>query len=258
MDLGIEGKVALVTGGSQGLGKQIAITLAQEGCKVAICARNTELLNTVEKELKTISPGSLGIQADITNIQDCNRFYEEATKTIGPANILVNNVGGTKGGRDFDSASDQDWLDTLELNLLSTVRMVRLVLPEMKRQQWGRIVNIASIYGRELGGAPTYMASKAALIGLSKHLGVKFAPYNILVNSVAPGSILFPGGSWERFSRNNTPKDVQDFINRNLPMGKFGWPEPIGATVAFLCSNRADLVTAASINVDGGQSHSLI
>lgn len=258
MDLGIKGKVALVTGGSHGLGKQIAITLAEEGCKVAICARNLELLNAAEKELKAISPESIGIQADITNTKECNRFYEEAIKAFGPIQILVNNVGGTKGGRDFDSASDQDWLDTLELNLLSTVRMVRLVLPEMKKQKWGRIVNIASIYGREFGGTPTYMAAKAALIGLSKHLGVDLAPYNILVNSVAPGSILFPGGSWDRFCQNNTPEAVEEFINRNLPMGKFGWPEPIGATVAFLCSDRSDLLTAASINVDGGQSHSLI
>ena len=252
MDLGIEGKVALVTGGSHGLGKQVAITLAEEGCKVAICARNLELLNDAEKELKAISPGSLGIQADVTNTQECNRFFEEAIKACGPAQILVNNVGGTKGGRDFDSASDQDWLDTLELNLLSTVRMVRLVLPEMKRQKWGRIVNIASIYGRELGGNPTYMAAKAALIGLSKHLGVNLAPYNILVNSVAPGSILFPGGSWDRFCQNNTPEAVEEFINRNLPMGKFGWPEPVGDLVAFLASDDASYVTGCEYVVDGG------
>ena len=128
----------------------------------------------------------------------------------------------------------------------------------MKENIWGRIVNIASIWGREYGGAPTYMTAKAAVIAFSKHMAINLAPYNVLVNSVAPGSIKFSGGSWDRFESNNSPEVVEQFIANNLPMGKFGWPEPLGNVVAFLCSNVADLVTGTSINVDGGQSNSLI
>ena len=258
VDLGIAGRVALVTGGSRGLGRQAALTLAREGCVVAICARGAEAMEETVAELRSLSPRSIGVQADVTSAEDGRRFHEEATSALGAVDILVNNVGGTKGGRDFDSTSDEDWIDTLELNLMSTVRMTRLVLPGMRERRWGRIVNIASIFGREYGGGPTYMAAKAAVIALSKHLGLTLAPYNVLVNSVAPGSIRFPGGGWDRFVTNGPPEAVQEFIDRNLPAGRFGWPEPVGEMVAFLCSERADLITGASINVDGGQSRSLI
>jgi 3-oxoacyl-[acyl-carrier protein] reductase len=258
MDLNIAGKVALVTGGSRGLGRQAALTLAREGCRVAICAREPTGLQRTVEELRQLNSAAMGVPADVTREEECRRFHQAAVEALGPVEILVNNVGGTQGGRDFDSATDQDWLDTLNLNLLSTVRMVRLVLPAMKERGWGRIVNIASIFGREHGGGPTYMAAKAAVIALTKHLGLSLASQNILVNSVAPGSIRFPGGSWERFASNNSPQVVQEFIARNLPMGRFGWPEPVGELVAFLCSDRADLLTGASINIDGGQSHSLI
>jgi 3-oxoacyl-[acyl-carrier protein] reductase len=258
LDLNIAGKVALVTGGSRGLGRQIGLTLAREGCHVAICGRDGDGLDRTVRELRQLNDVAIGVVADVTQEEGCNVFYEKAVQSLGPVEILVNNVGGTQGGRDFDTATDQDWLGTLNLNLLSTVRMVRLVLPAMKQRGWGRIVNIASIFGREHGGGPSYMAAKAAVIALTKHLGLSLASQNILVNSVAPGSILFPGGSWDRFVNNNDSEIVQEFITRNLPMGRFGWPEPVGELVAFLCSDNADLLTGASINIDGGQSHSLI
>jgi 3-oxoacyl-[acyl-carrier protein] reductase len=127
----------------------------------------------------------------------------------------------------------------------------------MKAQKWGRIINIASIYGREHGGSIDYMTGKAGLIAFSKHLALQMAPYGVLVNCVAPGSIDFPGSSWDRFQKTQPPEVVKEFINRNLPMGRFGWPEPIGETVAFLASDRANLITGACINIDGGQSRSL-
>ena len=258
MDLGIAGKVAVVTGGSRGLGRQAALALALEGCKVAICARNRDDLDQVVGELNELGSRAYGGQADVMLEKDCSRFSKEVERELGPVDILVNNVGGTRGGRDFDSITDQDWLDTLNLNLLSTVRMTRLLLPGMKERCWGRIVNISSIFGREYGGAPTYMVAKAAVIAITKYLGLNLAPYNVLVNSVAPGSIRFPGGGWDRFVVANRPEVVEEFISRNLPIGRFGWPEPVGALVAFLCSNQADLVAGASINIDGGQSRSLI
>ena len=257
MDLGIRGRVALVTGGSRGLGRQTALALCQEGCRVAICARGGEGLDETIGEMRGLGYDVVGIQADVSTADGTNTFYHESVKALGQVDIIVNNVGGTRGGRDFDSTTDQDWLDTLDLNLLSAVRLTRLGLEGMKERRWGRIVNIASIWGREFGGGLTYMTAKAALIAFSKHLALSLAPYNVLVNTLAPGSIQFPGGGWDRFVKGNSPDVVQEFIARQLPMGKFGWPEPVGAMVAFLCSEQADMVTGASINVDGGQSRSL-
>jgi 3-oxoacyl-[acyl-carrier protein] reductase len=128
----------------------------------------------------------------------------------------------------------------------------------MKERGWGRIISISSIYGREHGGGLTYMTAKAALIAFSKHLALEVAGTGVTVNTVAPGSIEFPGGGWERFQQSNSPEVVQEFVRNNLPMGRFGWPEPVGALVAFLASTQADLLTGTSINIDGGQSRSLI
>ena len=257
MDLGVEGRVAMITGGSRGLGREAALALGREGCKVAICAREPEGLDKAVEEMRGLGQEAVGIQADVSTAEGTEKFYQESVSAFGQVDILVNNVGGTRGGRDFDSATDQDWQDTLDLNLLSAVRTTRFCLPSMKERRWGRIVNIASIWGREYGGGPTYMAAKAAVIAFSKHLALSVASYNVLVNTLAPGSIQFPGGSWERFVNSNTEDVVKEFIARQLPMGRFGWPEPVGAMVAFLCSERADMVTGASITVDGGQSRSL-
>jgi 3-oxoacyl-[acyl-carrier protein] reductase len=210
------------------------------------------------EEMNGLGHDVIGVQADVATSDGTEKFYQETVKSFGQVDIIVNNVGGSRGGRDFDTTTDQDWLDTLDLNLLSAVRLTRLGLPGMKERRWGRIVNIASIWGREYGGGLGYMTAKAALIAFSKHMALALASYNVLVNTLAPGSIQFPGGSWDRFVNGNTPEVVAEFITRQLPMGKFGWPEPVGAMIAFLCSERADMITGTSINVDGGQSRSLI
>ena len=139
-----------------------------------------------------------------------------------------------------------------------TAGLMAMVLPHMKAQRWGRIVNISSIYGREYGGSIDYMTGKAGLIAFSKHLALNLMKENVLVNCIAPGSIDFPGSSWDRFQKNSTPEEVKEFIDRNLPAGKFGWPEPIGDTVAFLASENASMITGTCLNVDGGQSRSLL
>ena len=128
----------------------------------------------------------------------------------------------------------------------------------MRTQNWGRIINNASIWGREYGGNISYMSAKAALIGATKHAALTLAKDGILVNSIAPGSISHSLGSWEKFQKENPSHVVKEFISNNLPMGKFGWAEPVGDLVAFLASNRAGMITGACIVVDGGQSHSMI
>ena len=257
MDLALTGKVAMITGGSRGLGRQIAGTLGREGCKISICARDPKGLEATVAEMAAQGYQVQGTQADVTSEEDANRFYNDTVATLGHPDILVNNVGGRRGSAVFEETSLEQFRQSLEVNLLSAIRLVALVLPHMKAQKWGRIVNIASIWGREYGGAIDYMTAKAGMIGFSKHLALQLAPYNVLVNSLAPGSIDFPGGSWDRFQKTQSPEAVAEFIAHNLPMGRFGWPQPIGDMVAFLASDRADLLTGACINVDGGQSSSL-
>lgn len=257
MDLGIEGKLALITGGSRGLGRQSALALANEGVNIAICARGTDTVNATVNEITSTGVNAKGYTADMGDESAPAELFDKVMNDMGQPDILVNNVGGSMGTSDVVASSIDDFNMVIDLNLWSALRMIKLLLPGMMERGWGRIINISSIYGREAGGTAPYMTAKAAMIALSKHAALSSAKSGVTVNSIAPGSILFPGGTWEKFQQNNTPEAVQEFIDRNLPMGKFGWPEPIGATVAFLASNRADLITGTCINVDGGQSHNL-
>ena len=257
MDLGIKGKNALVTGGSRGLGRQAALALANEGVNVAICARGKDRLDETAAELRAIGVNVSASVADLGDSAAAQALYERAAAELGSIDILVNNVGGSMGTSDLLNSSVDDFQKVMDVNLWSAVRLMKLALPGMKERGWGRVINIASIYGREWGGTAPYMTAKAAMIAATKSAAMTLASSGVTVNAIAPGSILFPGGSWERFMNNNTPEAVDEFIARNLPAGKFGWPEPIGATVAFLASQHADLIMGACINVDGGQSHNL-
>lgn len=257
MDLGIKGKIALVTGGSRGLGRQSALALAAEGVNVAICARGQDRLNQTADELKAAGVNVGAYVADLSDESGAAALTTQVEADLGPIDILVNNVGGSLGTSDLVNSSLDDFHMVMNANLWSAVALMKLVVPGMQQRRWGRVVNISSIFGREYGGTAPYMAAKAAMIAASKHTGMAVAKDGVTVNSVAPGSILHPGGSWEKFIENSTTEQVDEFIARNLPMGKFGWPEPIGATVAFLASTQADLITGACLNVDGGQSHNL-
>lgn len=258
MDLGIEGKTALVTGGSRGLGKHCALSLAREGVNVAICGRTQATMDGTVSELRALGVDSTGVVADVSEVSGIESLHQQVVDDLGPLDILVNNVGGSRNRDDILEVSLEDFKATFDLNLFGGFQLMKLALPHMKDRQWGRIINIASIWGREHGGAISYMSAKAALIGATKHAGLTLAPHGILVNSIAPGSIAHEGGSWERFQNENPPEVVSDFIDQNLPMGKFGWPEPVGDVVAFLASERASLITGSCIVVDGGQSHSMI
>ncbi|MDA1279294.1 MAG: SDR family NAD(P)-dependent oxidoreductase [Chloroflexi bacterium] len=257
MDLGIKGKVALVTGGSRGLGRQSALALAAEGVNVAVCARGKDRLLQTADELRSTGINVGAYVADLGDESGAANLVAKVEQELGPVEILVNNVGGSLGTSDLVNSSLEDFHLVMNANLWSAVALMKIVIPGMQKRRWGRVINISSIYGREYGGTAPYMTAKAAMIAASKHTGMAVAKDGVTVNSVAPGSILFPGGSWDRFMQNNTPEHVDEFVARNLPMGKFGWPEPIGAAVAFLASQQADLITGACLNVDGGQSHNL-
>lgn len=258
MDLGINGKIALVTGGSRGLGKHSALSLAKEGVNVAICGRSQDTLDNTVAELKDLGVGAMGVVADVSELAQVESLHQRVADNLGPIDILVNNVGGSRSREDITGTSLEEFKGTFDLNLFGGFQLMKLVIPHMQEQKWGRIINIASIWGREHGGNISYMSTKAALIGATKHAALSLAKDGILVNSIAPGSIAHEGGSWERFQNENSPDVVESFIAQNLPMGKFGWPEPLGDLVAFLSSERAGLVTGACIVVDGGQSKSMI
>ena len=258
MDLGIQGKVALVTGGSRGLGKVAALSLAREGVNVAICGRTQSTLDGTVAEIEALGVSGQGIVADVTNPEAMPALNQAVVDGIGPIDILVNNAGGSRAREPIADLPLEDFKAAFDLNLFGGYQLMREAIPHMRSQQWGRIINIASIYGREYGGNLSYMAAKSALISATKHAALSLVTDGVLVNSIAPGSISHPEGSWERFQSDNPPEVVEDFISRNLPLGRFGWPEPVGDLVAFLASQRADLITGSCIVVDGGQSYSMI
>ena len=258
MDLGIKGKVALVTGGSRGLGKVAALSLAREGVDVAVCGRTQATLDAAVAEIEALGVRAQGVAAGVSDPAAMPALYREVAAGLGAVDILVNNAGGARAREDIADLPLDDFKAAFDLNLFGGFQLMREALPHMRQQQWGRIINIASIYGREHGGNLSYMSAKAALIGATKHAALSLVTEGVLVNSIAPGSISHPQGSWERFQNDNPPEVVEDFISRNLPMGKFGWPEPVGDLVAFLASERANLITGACIVVDGGQGHSMI
>ena len=258
MNLQLTDKIALVTGSSRGLGLASARALIDEGCKVAICARGTERLEQAADALRRGGAADrvLAVPADLAAGEGVETVVRRTVETFGGLDVLVNNVGRAGGGG-IVQASDAEWQSAFDETLFPAVRASRLAVPHMRERGGGAIIMIASIWGRESGGRMTYNAVKAAEISLAKSMARELAPDNIRVNSVAPGSISFPGGSWHRRQQED-PEGMAAFVRDQLPFGRFGRAEEVGAVVAFLASPRASWVSGASVTVDGCQSRSLI
>jgi len=259
MNLDLTDKIAIVTGSSKGLGFATARSLVEEGCRVTVCARGEAPLNEAAAELRRLAGRDdrvVSVAADLAGAAGVEAVVRRTVEAFGGLDILVNNVGVGKGTGIVDT-SDAEWHEAFDQTLFPAVRASRLAVPLMRQRGGGAIVMIASIWGRESGGRMTYNAVKAAEISLAKAMAQQLARDNIRVNSVAPGSIRFPGGSWDRRVQED-PAGMSEFVKRELPFGRFGRPEEVGAVVAFLVSPRASWISGASVPVDGCQSRSQI
>ena len=253
MDLGLQGKVALVTAASEGIGKHCALALAEEGAHVAICARRAALLKAARAEIDAAGAGTtIAEVADLTEAAAAEQVVERTVEALGGLDILVNNMGGSVSGDE-----DAVWSEMFELNLLSTVRATRAAIPHMTARGGGSIIHIGSVFGREAGGRPPYNTMKAAVHAHATAMALAHARDNIRVNAVAPGSIAWPGSKWQRRYEDD-PTTIQREVLDTIAFGRFGRPEQVAAVVTFLASEKAGWVTGACLNVDGGQSRSII
>jgi len=246
MDLQLKGKNAIVTGGSKGIGRSIALNLAQEGANVAICARGKDALKETEKELLDKGVKVIALTCDVGDDKQLDDFLDEVKEQFGTVDILVNNVSALSLGDEMN-----DWEASINVDLMGSVRGTRKVIPWMIEAGSGSILFISSGSGLEAGSPPAYAAAKAALISYSKTIAIQLAPKNIRVNTLAPGSIEFPGGLWEQTKTANPP--FYEMILNMIPSGRLGTPDEVGKVATFVVSPAASWLVGTCLAVDGGQ-----
>lgn len=256
MDLGLTHKRAVITGASRGIGRSIVLALAREGAAVALVARTRDDLETVASEVRAAGGVAHVIVGDVAVEGGARAALDGAITALGGIDVLVNNAGGSKGTGPFDTVGSASWHEVMDLNLMSAVWCSMRAVEEMKPQRAGVIIHVSSVFGREYGPTAPYVTAKGALIALTKEMGVDLFRHGVRVCSVAPGSILFPGGSWDK-RRTQDPARFDKVLREELPAGRFGTPEEVASTVAFLCSAPASWITGVTVPVDGGQGRAL-
>lgn len=263
MELGLEGRTALVAAASRGLGKATALVLSREDARVAIAARGKKQLRRAAQEIEGATGHSvLPVQCDVTVPKDLERLVDKVHERYGAIEILVTNAGGPRPGG-FDDVSDDDWHDAAELNLVSAIRLIRLVLDDMRQRQWGRIINITSISVKQpLPNLILSNAVRAAVVGMAKTLADEVASQGITINNVCPGYMLTDRvRELAKAEAHKTDGDVETFLaesRKSIPVGRLGQPEELGALIAFLASNRAGYITGATLPIDGGYYRGLM
>lgn len=260
MNFGLQGKVAVITGGSEGIGKAAARSLAGEGASVVICARRRDVLEQAAAEIVTATGGKvLAIPADVTQPEQVQALMEQTVAAFGRIDILVNNAG-TSSAHPFEKAVPEIWQTDLDLKLFGAIHCTQAVLPYLRAQGGGRIINLTTPGGKAAGArsVPTSV-SRAAGIALTKALSQEYAAENILVNTVCVG-LIKSGQHERRFAQaqaDNPDLTLDAFygaMGQRVPLGRVGEAAEVGDLIAFLASERAGYITGASINVDGGSS----
>ncbi len=257
MNLGLQGKVAIVAAASQGLGKAIAMELSKEGAMVAICSRDEGRVKAAASEISKESEGRvMAVQADVTSYEEIKAFVQKVVETYGGVDVVVTNAGGPPPGG-FEDVGDREWYDTYDLTFLSAVRLIRECLPYMKEKRWGRIVVMTSIAVKQpVDNLALSNAVRLAVVGMAKSLAKDLAPYNITVNMTSPGYIatnrlkeLFEASGKKQ---GKTGEEILDSVVKTIPMGRLGEPKEMGELVAYLASERASYLTGNIIQLDGG------
>jgi 3-oxoacyl-[acyl-carrier protein] reductase len=255
VELGLKGKVIAITGGSEGIGGATAMRLAQEGAKLALCARRADVLEAAaEKIRKATGAEVMTMTADVTKPDDMQRFVDETIRRFGRIDTLVNNAGAT-GQQPFEKVDDKAWQLDIDIKVLAHVRTTRAAIPHMKKQGGGRIINLNMVAAKQpaAGTFPT-TTSRAAGLALTKGLSKELAPFNILVNAVAVGKIKTPQQERSAKRFNLTVEEHYAKTGKTVPMGRLGEAEEVANVIAFLASDAASYVTGTCINVDGGLS----
>lgn len=257
MDFGLKGKVAIVAASSKGLGKAVALELAREGANLTLCSRSEEELLKTAREISTQTGAEiLALPADVTKAQDIDKLVEKTVERFGRIDILINNAGGPPTGN-FESFTDEDWAKAIELNLLSTIRLTRKVIPHLKKAGNGRIINVTSIAVKQpIDGLVLSNTARAGVAGLTKSLSNELGRFNITVNSVLPGLTetdrLVHLREANAKSSGRSIDEIKEDQVKSIPMGRLGDPKEFAAAVAFLASERASYITGQELLIDGG------
>lgn len=251
MDLQLRDKVALITGGSRGIGRCTALQFVAEGARVAICGRDTDSLAKTADELRKRGGTVAAITADVCDPASAQSLVEQTVREMGGIDILINNVGNNAGGALMDT-SEEDWRRTYEFNVFQIVRMSKLAAPHMAKRGGGAIVNIASVSGWQpaLAGTWQYGSSKAAAIYATEWLALELARHRIRANVVSPGSIIWEDGSWDEF-RKEHPESFAEYVRDGFPMGRLGKPEEVADVIVFMASPRSNWINGRNIAADG-------
>jgi NAD(P)-dependent dehydrogenase (short-subunit alcohol dehydrogenase family) len=254
MELQLAGKTALVTGGTRGIGRATVERLREEGCAVAFCARSADAVETaVGEHERAGAPPVFGRACDVTAPDELESFVFDAVNALGHLDLLVANVGGIVGGGLLES-SDADWTATYQLNLMHCIRATRAAVAPMRDAGGGSVVFVSSISGWKPAPLAQYGAAKAGTIMAASSLARELAPFDIRVNAVSPGSLLFPGGGWESY-RDANPESFGRFEQDELPARRLGTPEEVADVICFVLSPRAAWINGANIAVDGAQGN---